>query len=621
VLIVVQISLPLQAQACTTTDKKLEVLIMPGRIEDYAMIGDCHSAALVGRDGSVDWLCLPRFDSPACLCALLGTPENGRWQIAPAGEVRNTRRRYHDGTLILETEFECDDGVAAVIDFMPPRTGAPDLVRLVEGRRGQVSMRMDLTIRFDYGSVVPWVRHTERGIRATAGPEALYLRTPVPVHGRNMHTEAQFTIGAGQRIPFELVWASTFGEAPAERDVERSLRETEEFWRQWSGRCQYQGPWREAVLRSLITLKALIYAPTGGMVAAPTTSLPEHIGGVRNWDYRYCWLRDATLVLQTLLTGGYSEEAQAWREWLVHAVAGSPDRLQIMYGLAGERRLQESELEWLGGYEGSLPVRVGNGAWSQHQLDVYGQLMDTLHIARREGLPESDDAWRVQSAVMDFLEADWRRPDNGIWEVRGEGRQFTHSKVMAWVAMDRGIRAVEDFGLEGDAEKWRRIRDEIHAEVCREGFNPAVGSFVQYYGSDVPDASLLMLPLAGFLPARDRRMLGTVEYIQRRLVRDGLVDRYPAVPEVDRLPPGEGAFIICTCWLAENLHYQGRRQEARAVFERVLELRNDVGLLSEQFDPDRQRLVGNFPQAFSHLALVDTARTLSRPDPAPEAAA
>ena len=583
---------------------------MASRIEDYALIGDCHTAALVGRDGSIDWLCFPRFDSAACFASLLGTPDHGRWLIAPAGEIQHIHRRYRPGTLVLETEYRTDGGAVRLIDFMPLRSRTPELMRIVEGVSGTVSMHMDLAIRFDYGSVVPWVRRSPHGIRATAGPETLYCRTDAALTGRGLRTVAEFTVTAGQRVPFELAWSPTHESEPELSDPELSLRETEEWWTAWSDRCTFQGEWREAVLRSLITLKALTYAPTGGIVAAATTSLPECLGGVRNWDYRYCWLRDATFTLYALKVGGYTDEASAWREWLVNAVAGTPSTLQIMYGLAGERRLTELELKWLPGYEGAAPVRIGNAAHEQHQLDVYGEVMDALHVARRAGLPPSEYAWRVQHALMDFLETDWHKPDEGIWEVRGPRRQFTHSKVMAWVAMDRAVKSVEEFGLEGPAAKWRRIRSQIHEEICREGFDPALNSFVQYYGSKEPDASLLMLPLVGFLPATDPRMIGTVDYIQRRLVRNGFVDRYLSAENVDGLPPGEGAFLLCTFWLADNLALQGRNDEATEIFYRLLDLRNDVGLLSEQYDPDARRMVGNFPQAFSHVGLINTACNL-----------
>lgn len=585
---------------------------MASLIEDYALIGDCQTAALVSRNGSIDWLCFPRFDSGACFAALLGTPENGRWQIAPAGEVRDIRRRYRDGTLILETEFETDEGAVALIDCMPPRTSSADLIRIVEGRRGRVPMRMELVIRFDYGSIIPWVRRTEEGIRAIAGPDTLYCQIEVEHRGEDLHTVADFTVDEGERIPFDLLWNRTHYPAPPPRNVEKMLQETEQWWREWSDRCTYEGPWKEAVVRSLITLKALTYAPTGGLVAAATTSLPEHLGGVRNWDYRYCWLRDATFTLYALMTGGYIDEARQWREWLINAVAGRPSQLQIMYGVAGERRLTELELDWLSGYEGSVPVRIGNGAFNQHQLDVYGEVMDALHFARRMGLPPDENAWRVQNALLNFLETDWMKPDEGIWEVRGPRRDFTHSKVMAWVAMDRAVKAVEEFGITGPVDKWRKLCSEIHGEVCREGFDADLNSFVQYYGAKHLDASLLMLPLVGFLPADDPRMRGTVDAIEKYLVRDGFVDRYPTIPEIDGLPPGEGAFLICTFWLADNLALQNRYREARELFERLLELRNDVGLLSEEYDTEHRRLVGNFPQAFSHVGLINTARNLAQ---------
>jgi len=584
---------------------------MLSRIEDYALIGDCETAALVSRHGSIDWFCVPRFDGGACFAALLGTPEHGRWLIAPAGNVRTIRRQYRDNTLILETEYETEEGTVALIDWMPLRTEVPDIMRIVEGRHGQVTMRLELIIRFDYGWVVPWVQRTEQGIRATAGPDTLYCSTPVPLQGQALRTVAEFTVSAGQRIPFTLTWAPTYQPEPERPDVERSLHETEAWWQEWSARCTYHGPWHEAVLRSLITLKALTYAPTGGLVAAPTTSLPEQLGGVRNWDYRYCWLRDATFTLYALMSGGYTQEACAWREWLVNAVAGSPAKLQIMYGLAGERRLTELELDWLPGYEGSSPVRIGNAAHNQHQLDVYGELMDTLLLAHRAGLKPSDDAWRLQQALMDFLETDWQKPDEGIWEVRGPRRHFTHSKVMAWVAMDRAVKTIEQYNLDGPVERWRSLRQQIHDQVCREGYDPEMNTFVQYYGSKDVDASLLMLPLVGFLLATDPRMQGTVAAIQQRLMRDGFVERYPTHPDVDGLPPGEGAFLLCTFWLADNLALQGRFREARDIFERLLALRNDVGLLSEEYDRGRQRLVGNFPQAFSHVGLINTARNLT----------
>ena len=584
---------------------------MPLRIEDYAMIGDCETAALVGRDGSMDWLCLPRFDSPACFAALLGTPEHGRWLIAPAVPAREVRRAYRADTLVLETEFETNDGVVALIDFMPQRPGAPVIIRVCEGRHGRVSMRMELTLRFDYGTRVPWVRRMEDGIRAVCGPDAIRVRTPVTLRGQNLHTVADFEVGRGDRVPFVATWTPSHEPDAPPFDAMTALDETERFWRGWCSTCDDHGEWQDAVSRSLITLKALTYAPTGGLVAAVTTSLPEQLGGVRNWDYRYCWLRDATSALYALISGGYIEEAGAWREWLLRAVAGAPAQAQIMYGLAGERRLSEFEVAELPGYEGSRPVRIGNAACTQFQLDVYGEVLDTLHAARRAGLTPDENAWRVQRELADFVRAEWQSPDEGIWEVRGPRRQFTHSKIMAWVAMDRAVKAVEKFGLDGDVERWRRCRDLIHAEVSARGYNPAIGAFVQSYGSTLLDASLLMIPLVGFLPANDPRVLGTVRAIEERLMTDGLVRRYETESDVDGLPPGEGAFLLCTFWLADNLQLQGRRNEARALFERLLALRNDVGLLSEEYDVRARRLVGNFPQAFSHVGLVNTARNLT----------
>ncbi|MBL8799504.1 MAG: glycoside hydrolase family 15 protein [Planctomycetia bacterium] len=585
---------------------------MASRIEDYALIGDCETVALVGKNGSMDWLCLPRFDSGACFAALLGTAENGRWQIAPAGGVRAVRRRYRPGTLILETEFETDTGVVTLIDCMPLRSQASDVIRIAACRKGQVALRMELIARFDYGAVVPWVRRSGDGIWAIAGPDALHLHTAVPVQNQDFRTTAEFTLLAGERAHFTLTWHPSHLPEPPPRDPERSLQEAEDWWREWSDRCTYEGPWREAVLRSLITLKALTYAPTGGLVAAPTTSLPEQLGGVRNWDYRYCWIRDATFTLYALMENGYLDEARAWRDWLVRAVAGQPAKMQIMYGVAGERRLTEMELPWLAGYANSRPVRIGNAASHQHQLDVYGEVMDALHVARSRGLRQDDNSWRVQKELLDFLESDWRQPDEGIWEVRGPRRHFTHSKVMAWVAADRAVRAVEQFDMDGPVDRWLQLRQDIHEQVCREGFDAQLNSFTQYYGSGTVDASLLMIPLVGFLPATDPRMLGTVAAIERRLVRHGFVDRYVSMPEVDGLPAGEGVFLICSFWLADNLALQGRHAEARQLFERLLGLCNDVGLLSEEYEPETDRHLGNFPQAFSHIGLINTARNLTR---------
>jgi GH15 family glucan-1,4-alpha-glucosidase len=581
------------------------------RIEDYALIGDCETAALVGRDGSIDWLCLPRFDSAACFAALLGTPEHGRWLLAPAGPARAVRRHYRDGTLVLETEYETDDGVVAVIDCMPPRTETPDVFRLVEGRHGRVAMRLELIIRFDYGSVIPWVRRRDDGLTAIAGPNLLRLQTSVPLRGENFHTVAAFSVAAGERVPFVLSWRPSHLPAPPRDDVARAVQTTEAWWRDWSGRCTYEGPYREPVVRSLVTLKALTYQPTGGLVAAATTSLPERMGGVRNWDYRYCWLRDATFTLYALIMSGFTEEARAWRDWLLRAIAGKPSQAQILYGVGGERLLPEWELPWLPGFDGSAPVRVGNAASTQFQLDVYGEVMDTLSCARRLGLDEDENAWRVERALVDFVASAWTQPDEGIWEVRGPRRHFTHSKVMAWVALDRAVKAVERFGLPGPVDAWRRTRAEIHAEVCARGFDAGLNSFVQHYGSRELDASLLMIPLVGFLPPDDPRVRGTVKAVQERLCSDGFVLRYRTRPDVDGLPPGEGTFLLCTFWLADNLARQGRPAEARDLFERLLRVRNDVGLLPEQYDPRAGRFLGNFPQALSHTALVNTATNLA----------
>lgn len=583
---------------------------MASRIEDYALLGDCQTAALVSRDGSVDWLCFPRFDSPACFAALLGTPEHGRWLLTPAIPPRSIRRRYRGDTLVLETDYETDAGAVTVIDCMPERSEELDLVRIVVGRRGEVPMRMELILRFDYGSIVPWVTHTDHGIRAIAGPDMLHLHTDVALHAEDHRTGANFTVGEGQRVPFVLMWHQSHLPAPPSIDPEETVRETEAWWREWSARCTYQGAYRDAVMRSLITLKALTYAPTGGIAAAATTSLPEQLGGVRNWDYRFCWLRDATLTLFSLMRSGYVEEAQAWRAWLLRAVAGDPGQVNIMYGLAGERRLTELTLDWLPGYEGARPVRIGNAAHEQFQLDVFGELTAALFVARKTGIGPDPSAWHVQRALLDFLETAWQKPDEGIWEVRGPRRHFTHSKVMAWVAVDRMIKTAEMFGGDGPIDRWRTLRDTIHEDVCRQGFNPELNSFVQFYGSKDLDASLLMIPMIGFLPPDDPRVRGTVAAIERYLVKDGLVARYTPRPDVDGLPPGEGTFLPCTFWLANNLVLQGRTEEARDLFERLLALRNDVGLLSEEYDPAAKRQVGNFPQAFTHVALINTAYAL-----------
>ena len=584
-------------------------------IEDYGLIGDLQTAALVSRDGSIDWLCLPRFDSGAMFAALLGDAENGHWTIQPAGEFRSVGRRYRGNTLVLETELETDDGAVRLLDFMPPRETNPDVVRIVEGVRGRVEMHMELAIRFDYGSIVPWVRTIEGTLVAIAGPDALLFRTPVEHEGRDLKTYASFAVSEGDRVPFVLRWFPSNEEPPEPIRPEDALEETVGFWEDWAARCTYDGPWRDAVVRSLLTLKALTYAPTGGIVAAPTTSLPEWIGGVRNWDYRYCWLRDATLTLLAFVRAGYIDEARDWRDWLLRAIAGSPEDIQIMYGVAGERRLTEFELPWLGGYEGSQPVRVGNGASDQLQLDVYGEVIDALYQARRQGLAASDDAWRLTGRLFDWLESAWREPDEGIWEVRGPRRHFTHSKVMAWVAFDRAVKTIERLGRDGPLDRLKAARKAIKDAVLREGYNTELGAFVQFFGSDRLDASCLLIPLVGFLPATDERVVGTVRAIERDLTRDGFVERYRADvenAEVDGLPPGEGAFLPCSFWLAAVLHQQGRQREAVELFERLLSLRNDLGLISEEYDPERGRLVGNFPQAFTHIGIVETAFTLSR---------
>jgi GH15 family glucan-1,4-alpha-glucosidase len=588
---------------------------MAGRIEDYGLIGDLQTVALVSRHGCIDWLCVPRFDSGAIFASLLGDAENGHWTIQPAGDFRSERRAYRGDTLVLDTELETASGAVRLIDFMPPRGEAPDVVRIVEGLRGTVDMRMELVLRFDYGSIVPWVRNLEGTLVAIAGPDAVSLRTPVELEGRNLHTYAEFTVREGERVPFVLTWFPSHLPSPRRMDAEDALTETIDYWEEWAGNCGMTGRWREAVVRSLLTLKALTYAPTGGIVAAATTSLPEAVGGVRNWDYRYCWLRDATLTLLAFLRAGYLDEARHWRDWLLRAIAGSPKDIQIMYGVAGERRLTEVELPWLAGYEGSRPVRIGNDASNQLQLDVYGEVVDALHLARVKGLPASDDAWSNTTRLFDWLESGWREPDEGIWEVRGPRRHFTHSKVMAWVAFDRAVKAIEKLGRDGPVDRWRATRDAIKADVLEHGYSAEVGAFVQSYGSDRLDASLLLVPLVGFLPATDERVVGTVEAIQRDLLRDGFVERYRADVEnvdVDGLPPGEGVFLPCSFWLVAVLSRQGRLDEAVELYERLLALRNDLGLLSEEYDPEHRRLVGNFPQAFTHLTLVETAFSLQR---------
>jgi GH15 family glucan-1,4-alpha-glucosidase len=584
------------------------------RIEDYALIGDLQTAALVARNGSIDWACFPRFDSGACFAALLGTAEHGRWLLAPGGDAWEGKRRYRPRTLILETEWETETGAVRVMDFMPPRGKAPDIVRIVEGVRGQVEMLSELVVRFDYGGTIPWVRRIADGRVAVAGPDGLCFRTPVEHRGENMRTIAEFAVKKGERIPFTLTWYPSHERPPRAIHAENALEDAVEYWEEWADRCAYRGKWKDDVDASLAVLKALTYSPTGGIVAAPTTSLPEKIGGERNWDYRHCWLRDATLTLLAFLNAGYLEEARAWRVWLLRAAAGDPSKLQIMYGLAGERRLVELTLDWLPGYEGSKPVRVGNAASQQFQLDVYGEVLDALHQGRVNELERSKEAWSLQRQLLGFLEHAWKEPDEGIWEVRGPRRHFTHSKVMAWVAFDRGVQAVERFGRSGPVERWREIRTQIHREVCERGFDTELNSFTQSYGSKRLDASLLIIPLVGFLPAEDPRMIGTVSAIERTLVRDGFIYRYSQDEEgrsVDGLPPGEGAFLPCTFWLVDNLALQGRLEEAEAIFQKLLDLRNDVGLLAEEWDPDSRRQLGNFPQAFTHVALVNTAFNLN----------
>ncbi|MGA2814715.1 MAG: glycoside hydrolase family 15 protein [Xanthobacteraceae bacterium] len=582
------------------------------RIEDYAMIGDCRTAALVSRDGSIDWFCCPRFDSDACFAALLGSREHGRWSIAPRAEASVTRR-YRPNTLVLETHFETEEGAATLIDFMPPGDRHSTIMRLLVGTRGKVTMGTELILRFGYGAVVPWVTRLEDGsLRAIAGPDMVVLRTPVHLHGADMTTVGEFTINKDDTIPFVLSYLPSHLPLQAPFDPMTALHDTETFWQDWSAKCRPAGPWSEAVLRSMITLKALTYAPTGGIVAAPTTSLPEQLGGERNWDYRFCWLRDATLVLLGAMNAGYYEEAQAWRDWLLRAVAGSPDQLQIMYGIAGERRLTEWIAPWLPGYENSAPVRIGNAAHSQLQLDVFGEIMDVHYQARRSGLSTNESGWAVQLAFLEHLKKIWQEPDEGIWEVRGAPRHFTHSKVMAWVAYDRSIKSAETFGLEGPLDEWRKLRDEIYAEVCAKAFDNELGTFVQSYGSKQLDASLLLMPCVGFLPVSDPRVVGTITAIERRLLRDGFVMRYETEQTDDGLPPGEGAFLACSFWLVDVCVLQGRVADAERMFRRLIALRNDVGLLSEEYDLRLKRLVGNFPQAFSHMALVNTAYNLTR---------
>ncbi|GGS39532.1 glycoside hydrolase family 15 protein [Streptomyces parvus] len=591
-----------------------------GRIEDYALIGDMQTAALVCRDGTADWLCLPRFDSHAAFAGLLGTEEHGFWRLGPARAegtepASADRRRYRGDSLILESEWDTPRGTVRVTDFMPPRDGAPQLIRIVEGVSGRVPMRSELRMRFSYGRVTPWVHKVDNRTVAVAGPDSVWLDTEAETYGQNLTTYSDFTVGPGDRVAFTISWQPSHHEPPALPEPENSLEATENFWREWVEQCTYHGPYREAVVRSLITLKALTYAPTGGIVAAPTTSLPEEIGGVRNWDYRYTWLRDAAITLSSLLRTGYREEARAWREWLLRAVAGDPENLQIMYGIAGERELGEAELDWLPGYENSTPVRVGNGAANQLQLDVYGEVTEALHLAHMTGLTRNDYAMGLQLKLIEYLEKHWEEPDEGIWEVRGPRRHFVHSKVMAWVAVDRTIKLVESGDVEGPLERWYELRDDIHRDVCERGYDRERNTFTQSYGSKELDASLLLIPQMGFLPPDDKRVIGTIEAIQRELsTEDGFILRYPTEGEdagVDGLEGDEGAFLACSFWMADDLAMIGRVDEARQLFEKLLSLRNDLGLLAEEWDSNLQRQVGNFPQAFSHVPLIDTALRLT----------
>ncbi|MFI1863230.1 glycoside hydrolase family 15 protein [Streptomyces jumonjinensis] len=587
------------------------------RIEDYALIGDLQTAALVGTDGSIDWLCLPRFDSAACFASLIGDEENGHWRIAPKGMGPCTRRGYIGDSLVLESVWETPAGTVKVIDFMPQRDEAPDVMRIVEGVSGSVEMKAVLRLRFDYGSVVPWVRRSGGHRVAIAGPDSVWLRSDPQVRtwGEKLSTVSSFTVGAGQKVAFVLTWHPSHRQRPDLVDPFEALECSLRDWSDWATACQTAGPYREPVVRSLITLKALTYKPTGGIVAAPTTSLPEELGGVRNWDYRFCWLRDATLTLDALLEAGYQEEAVAWRDWLLRAVAGDPADLQIMYGLAGERRLPETELPWLAGYAGSAPVRTGNAAVKQLQLDVYGGVLDSLYRAREAGLPAERHAWYLQLSLLGFLETKWREPDEGLWEVRGPRRHFVHSKVMAWVAADRAVRTLEaDPSLRGDAGRWRTMRDQVHQDVCEKGYDPVRNTFTQSYGSAELDAATLLIPRTGFLPPDDPRVIGTVDAVRAELgTEGGLVRRYSTQgPAVDGLPGEEGAFVACSFWLVDALLMTGRGQEARELFERLLALRNDVGLLSEEYEPVSGRQLGNFPQAFSHIGLVNSALALNR---------
>ncbi len=588
---------------------------MAGRIEDYALIGDLHTAALVRRDGSIDWLCWPRFDSDACFAALLGSHEHGRWLLAPREAVLSTTRSYRGDTLILETRHRTARGVVTIIDFMPPRNNGSALIRFAVCEQGEVEMHTELVLRFGYGNTVPWVTHVEQDTwHAVAGPDMVMLRTRAPIHGENLKSVAEFTLRAGESMAFTLVYAPSTRASFHFPDPHQAMAATESFWTAWAAKCCRLNRWEREIRRSLTVLRALIYAPTGGIIAAPTTSLPEQLGGPRNWDYRYCWLRDATLTLLALMDAGYYDEAAAWRDWLLRAVAGSPDQLQIMYGIAGERRLMEWEVDWLPGYENSKPVRVGNEAYGQLQIDVFGEVMDALHQARAGGLPPLAETWALQCKLLAFLERIWEQPDYGIWEVRGPPQHFTHSKIMAWVAFDRAIKDAERYGFAAPLERWKALRARIHAEVCEKAFDRTRNTFVQAYGSHQLDASLLLIPELGFLPADDPRVHGTVEAVEKILLKDGFVLRYDTGETDDGLPPGEGAFLACSFWLVNAYAMIGRRDDAIAMFERLLSLTNDVGLLAEEYDTQHQRQVGNFPQGFSHLSLIVTAFNLAHPD-------
>jgi GH15 family glucan-1,4-alpha-glucosidase len=582
------------------------------KIEDYGLIGDCETAALVGRDGSIDWLCWPAFDSDACFSALLGSPKQGRWLIAPAEDVTKTSRRYWDNTLILETRFETAKGSVALIDFMPPRGAASDVVRLVRGISGRVKLRMELIIRFGFGSDVPWVKRTEDGaLLAICGPDMTVLRTPVETCGEDMTTVADFEVSAGETVPVVLTYGPSHLPVPASIDPEQALQDTENFWTEWCGRCTYQGDCGALVMRSLLTLKALTYAPTGGIVAAPTTSLPEKLGGARNWDYRFCWVRDATFTLLALMNSGYTEEATAWHNWLLRAAAGAPANMQIMYGIKGQRRLLEWTADWLPGYEGAQPVRVGNAAHAQLQLDVYGELMDAFHQARMAKLDLDEGTWDLECKVLEHLAEVWDHPDQGIWEARGAGLQYVSSKVLTWVAFDRGIKSAETFGFDAPLDQWRRLRDTIFREVCERGFDSEQNAFVESYGSKVLDASILLMPSVGFLPASDPRVRGTIAAVEKYLVRDGFVLRHDPRRVSDERQPIEGAFLACSLWLADAYVLSGDIVKAQALFDRVVAVANDLGLLAEEFDSGNGRQTGNFPQALTHIALINTAHNLS----------